>query len=61
MTQPVAAPPPDTHADASIASAPPWLLPVIRHTIWRVIWIGLGMTILVFCFLRARGLVAAHS
>jgi predicted PurR-regulated permease PerM len=58
VTEPVAAAPADTPAGASIESAPPWLLPVIRHTLWRVIWTGLGMTIVVLCLLRARGLVS---
>jgi predicted PurR-regulated permease PerM len=39
-------------------SAPSWVAPIIRQTIWRVIWIGLGTTIVVLSLLKARGLIS---
>ncbi|MEZ5118654.1 MAG: AI-2E family transporter [Candidatus Nanopelagicales bacterium] len=39
-------------------SAPSWVAPIIRQTIWRVIWIGLGTTIIVLSLLKARGLIS---
>ena len=51
---PALAPPIERPLDA----APPWLLPVIRTTIWRIVWVGLGMALLVLCLLKARGLVS---
>jgi predicted PurR-regulated permease PerM len=47
-------PPPARGLDA----APPWLLPVIRTTIWRIVWVGLGMAVLVLSLLQARGLIS---
>lgn len=41
-----------------LADAPAWVSPMIRQTIWRVIWIGLGMTVLVLMLLQARSLVS---
>jgi predicted PurR-regulated permease PerM len=41
-----------------LAAAPAWVSPMIRQTIWRVIWIGLGMTVLVLMLLQARSLVS---
>jgi predicted PurR-regulated permease PerM len=38
--------------------APIWIAPMARRIIWQVIWIGLGMTIVVLCLLKARGLVS---
>jgi predicted PurR-regulated permease PerM len=42
----------------AIDGAPPWLLPVIRSTIWRIVWVGLGMAVLVLSLLQARGLIS---
>lgn len=42
-----------------IDQAPPWVMPVVRASIWRVIWIALGMAVLVLALLQARGLVGA--
>ena len=44
--------------ERALDAAPPWLLPVIRTTIWRIVWVGLGMAFLVLCLLKARGLVS---
>ena len=41
-----------------VDQAPPWVVPVIRQTIWRIIWLGLGMAILVLSLLQARGLIS---
>jgi predicted PurR-regulated permease PerM len=41
-----------------VDQAPPWVVPVIRQTIWRIIWLGLGMAILVVSLLQARGLIS---
>lgn len=49
----------DAPRSRALESAPEWLLPVIRHTIWRVVWIGLGMTVLVVSLLQARGLIGS--
>jgi predicted PurR-regulated permease PerM len=52
----------DTAADPRttdpLATAPPWVTAVIRQTIWRVIWVGLGTTVLVLMLLQARSLVS---
>jgi hypothetical protein len=40
-----------------IDTAPEWVAPMIRRTIWRVVWVGLGMTVLVLSVLKARSLV----
>ncbi len=50
--------PPLSSGGRTIDSAPPWLLPVIRHTIWRIVWVGLGMAVLVLSLLQARGLIS---
>jgi predicted PurR-regulated permease PerM len=42
----------------AIDGAPPWLVPVIRSTIWRIVWVGLGMAVLVLCLLQARALIS---
>ena len=42
----------------AIDGAPPWLMPVIRSTIWRIVWVGLGMAVLVLSLLQARGLIS---
>ena len=42
----------------AIDGAPPWLLPVIRSTIWRIVWVGLGMAVLVLSLLQARALIS---
>jgi predicted PurR-regulated permease PerM len=31
---------------------------VVRQTIWRIVWVGLGMTVLVLSLLKARGLIS---
>jgi predicted PurR-regulated permease PerM len=41
-----------------LAAAPAWVSPMIRQTIWRVIGIGLGVTVLVLMLLEARSLVS---
>jgi predicted PurR-regulated permease PerM len=41
-----------------IEQAPAWVMPVVRQTIWRVVWVGLGMTVLVLSLLKARGLIS---
>ena len=41
-----------------LATAPPWVSPMIRQTIWRIIGIGLGTTVLVLMLLQARSLVS---
>ena len=38
-TQPPIPPIPQRPVD----QAPAWVVPVIRQTIWRIIWVGLGM------------------
>lgn len=40
------------------SSPPPWVPVVIRQTIWRVVWVGLGMTVLVLSVLKARSIVS---
>ncbi len=49
----------DSFQTRDVEQAPPWVMPVIRATIWRVIWVGLGMAVLVLSLLKARGLVGA--
>jgi predicted PurR-regulated permease PerM len=41
-----------------IDAAPEWVGPMVRQTIWRVVGIGLGMTVLVLMFLQARSLIS---
>ena len=53
-TQPPIPPIPQRPVD----QAPAWVMPVIRQTIWRIIWVGLGMAILVLSLLQARGLIS---
>ncbi|MCU0301815.1 MAG: AI-2E family transporter [Candidatus Nanopelagicales bacterium] len=48
----------DPDAARPIDQAPPWLMPMVRQTIWRVVWVGLGMTVLVLSLLKARGLIS---
>ena len=55
---PAADTPPDPRTTDPLAMAPPWVSPVIRQTIWRVIGIGLGTTVLVLMLLQARSLVS---
>jgi hypothetical protein len=58
----VAAPPGEEEflqpLERPIDSAPPWVGPIIRQTIWRVVGIGLGMAVLVLMLLQARGLIS---
>lgn len=56
--EPSLAPHPASAPPRAIDGAPPWLLPVIRSTIWRIVWVGLGMAVLVLSLLQARGLIS---
>lgn len=44
-------------AELGAQGAPPWIYPLIRATIWRIIWVGLGMTVLVLSLLKALDLI----
>lgn len=50
-------PGPEVRVDPT-AAAPTWVAPVIRQTIWRVIWTVLGMTVLILMLLKARSLIS---
>ncbi len=39
-------------------TAPAWVAPLIRQTIWRIVWVGLGTAIVVLSLLKARGLIS---
>lgn len=54
----LASPSPEPLRQDPLTTAPVWVSPMIRQTIWRVIWIGLGMTVLVLMLLQARSLVS---
>lgn len=45
-------------AERSSDTAPAWVAPMIRQTIWRVVWVGLGTAIVVLSLLKARGLIS---
>ncbi|GAA0906460.1 AI-2E family transporter [Virgisporangium aurantiacum] len=38
-------------------TAPAWVAPLIRRTIWRVVWTGLGLAVLLLILSKARGLI----
>ncbi|HTY72941.1 MAG TPA: AI-2E family transporter [Actinomycetes bacterium] len=44
-------------ADPS-ADAPAWVAPLIRSTIWRLIWAVIGVSVLILAVLRARSLIS---
>ena len=52
MSQPLAP------LDATSSAPPAWVPVLIRQTIWQVVWIGLGMTVLVLSVLKARSIVS---
>lgn len=51
------APPEAAERFDPVELAPPWVWPLVRRTIWRVIWVGLLMSVVVLAVLKARGLV----
>lgn len=40
-----------------IESAPPWLMPAVRHTIWRLVWVALLVLVLLEALQRMHSLV----
>ena len=61
-TNPVAAPgAPETDlvkVDSPVASAPEWVAPMIRQTLWRIVWVVIVVAVLIVAVLRARSLVS---
>jgi predicted PurR-regulated permease PerM len=61
-TDPVAAPgPPESdlvRAQSPVASAPEWVAPMIRRTIWRIVWVVIVVSVLIIAVMRARSLVS---
>ena len=61
-TNPVAAPgAPETDlvkVDSPVASAPEWVAPMIRQTLWRIVWVIIVVAVLIVAVLRARSLVS---
>jgi len=41
-----------------MASAPEWVAPTIRRTIWRIVWVTIVVVVLIVAALRARSLVS---
>ena len=41
-----------------VASAPEWVAPMIRRTIWRIVWVIIVVAVLIVAVLRARSLVS---
>ena len=41
-----------------LAAAPEWVAPMIRKTIWRVVWVALGLVLVSVVLIRARVLVS---
>ena len=61
-SNPVAAPgAPETDlvkVHSPVASAPEWVAPMIRQTLWRIVWVVIVVAVLIVAVLRARSLVS---
>jgi len=59
---PVTAPgPPEADlvkAQSAVAAAPEWVAPMIRRTIWRIVWVIIVVSVLIIAVTRARSLVS---
>jgi predicted PurR-regulated permease PerM len=45
-------------SESPVATAPEWVAPMIRKTIWRIVWVIIVMTVLLIAVTRARSLVS---